>query len=391
LFSILFPDYTRRKTKKSLQLSVFVFKKYKKKMQEMKNEENPDQGQTNEELILRNLFFKMNGISLFEESHLKLNLLLRDSFYGLSFHSWYQWRPLQISKSMEEENVWNLILDLKRIPILVQNWIQEKQPKILDVNKYHLITLEISLYNFIDLPEIRSFAFLKHFKPILSLIGIQFKPSKKYNEFCSSDQSKDQLDKFYGKSEHSWIKEIKKNQHTLWFFKQGFFIAPSSIEKARYGLFSLKHITPGQYLFDFEGEKLTTSEFSQLSQERRLELESYVFEASFLISRNDKKNQVTYVINPFIDAKTPKIQIEDMRLHPNLGPWINEPSLGNVSNVFMQAFTFFDLRLENVKRYALQIISARNIKPLEELFLHYEGSYCRKNYIPGEKCPDLLD
>jgi hypothetical protein len=171
-------------------------------------------------------------------------------------------------------------------------------------------------------------------------------------------------------------------------------------QESRYGLFSLGYIAPGRLIFRFTGKQLLPTEFDLLSLDTKLKLEAYCFEATFLINDHIKEqeikdgydfdsNEIQLVFDP--TNKTQDMEIQDMDLNPNCGPWMNEPPRGKISNVLMQPFTFFNLDKDNWKeRYVLLVRSGRVILPHEELFLHYENNYCRKSYYPGEKCPDML-
>ncbi len=333
---------------------------------------------------IRDLFYHTHGLDLFEETNLKLNLLLRDAFSGIPFHSWYQWRPNVVHRVDVYEEIWIIIIELTTIPKIIENWLQ-KEHDIIHNDKYPYVELKVVFFNFIDLPMIQSWRYIKFISKMSEDISKKQKFNKNYQQFCLTNSNK------LSKENKIHISSAKKLHEAKWFFKEGVYIGLSTIDGAGFGLFSLDYIPPGSYICLFDGKKLTPDEFQEISLVKRIHLEAYVFEASFLIAQQgeEKDKTINLIFDPTNDNQ--ELTIKDMLQDPNPGPWINEPNLGSVSNVFMQSFTYFDLLPENKNRYVLKLISARAIYPHEELFLHYEGNYFRKNYTPGEKCPDLLD
>jgi hypothetical protein len=353
------------------------------------------QEQKDQELFnLRDLFFQIHGLELFEETNLKLNLLLRDAFHGIPFHAWYQWRPKSAYKITEQ--TWEIQIDVTDISKLIYNWLEKEAPNInISQEKYQkYLKLEVSFPNFIDIPIIQSWTFIKKLIKNPSRLNIFLPQHKSYQHFCEKQKVSEKFKLSLTIPIHikTSLDIAIQNQKAVWFFKDGLYIAPSRIPNAGYGLFSLYHIDPGMHICNFDGKRLSPTEFQDIPEMKRLVLEAYVFESSFVISKQHEKsheNTIVFVIDPTNEAN--EFTLNDMIKFPNPGPWINEPAVGSVSNVFMQAFTYFDLPQIDKHRYTLLLISARTIYAHDEIYLHYEGNYCRKHYSPGEKCPDLLD
>ncbi len=392
-----------------------------------------------DELILRDLFFHKTGSDLFEESNVKSNLLLKNSFLGLKHHAWYQWNPdsvLLVDPTINPNNFDQTFVitiattskgKFDDIPKNIIAWIVKQLPNFSQVEMSSYLHLHVKFYNQVDVPKLIEFKWNRNFnydfgfcldsaerKQQFQMLKYNFTASKSFKEGYIPFQT-DLMHKHVAKDYiERKIKPVElklhmltayKKNHAQWFFKEGFYIAPSSISssESRYGLFSLGFIKPGCLLFHFLGKQIIPDDFEKLNLETKLKLEAYVFEANFLlhdpkIAREEEKTEgnqkkkeayIQYVFDP--TNTNQEMRIKDMNMQPNCGPWMNEPPKGKISNVLIQPFTFFDIPLDRPKeRYVLIVRNARVILPHEELFLHYENTYFRKSYLPGEKCPDLL-
>jgi hypothetical protein len=347
----------------------------------------------------RDLFVQTTGTLLFEESYVKLNLLLRDSFgwepkifkgfsKNLPFKNWYMWRP-EVAIRTNKSQQWIVTLVKKSIHPLVQNWL----------NSEHFIfsqgveSILIEFVNDVDRPRIISKHKLPEESNILAFFRVHKYKQKKYIDFCNKKSKTTPTNMPINLRKD--IDFALKEHGAVYFFPEGFYLAPSSVPNAGYGLFSLGYIPPARILFNFEGKRLTPKSFQSLETHRRTKIEAFACEASFLIleTQPDDSKQSSNSINLVFDPTNSKyaLTVKDMHENPNAGPWINEPPIGFVSNVFLQGFTCFNLPEENLNRYMLFVVSARNIYPHDELFLHYHTNYSRQGlYSPGECCPDVL-
>jgi hypothetical protein len=171
------------------------------------------------------------------------------------------------------------------------------------------------------------------------------------------------------------------------FFKEGFYVAPSTIPGAGWGLFTLFPIPPNKILFQIQGHPLLESELNGFDFIKKQKIEAFAFSSSFFVSK-DSQEEVVIIFDP--TNSNQEFLLSDMPTVPNLAPWINEPPPGYISNVLLQGITYFDISESNLSRYSVHVIAAKCILPHDELFLHYGFNYHRRGYMPGLPCPDIL-
>lgn len=160
-----------------------------------------------------------------------------------------------------------------------------------------------------------------------------------------------------------------------WFFAPGFYRAPSMINGAGDGLFSLTTILPGTYLFVIKGKYWDPDVWATLPE--RQVLERFAFEASW------EKEQ--WIIDPTWGKG--HLLSKVAMSHP--GAWMNEPPAGMVSHVLTVPI-YDSTRNEVQKRCLLWVVAAREILPHQEIYFHYGSYYHRPDYQPGIACPDVV-
>ncbi len=360
----------------------------------------------------RDYFVQNTGLSLFEETYLKLNLLLKDSFgwrslnktsvlpKALAFTQWYQWRPDLAVRVTTNPEQWKILISFENIDIRVEKWLEQELINIFPKNKHckkQCILVEFA--NDVDKPTLLNKCSLPTETEQMNFLRTHKYNNQKFidmcNKFCNSSIS---IPAITSLLKHDVAFAINQNG-AVFFFPQGFYLAPSRIKNAGYGIFSLGYIQPAKLLFNFEGKRITPKHFESLSHHIREKIENFACEACFLTCASEpKQNEICLLleqnyINLIFDPTNSKhtLTLNDLLRNPNAGPWMNEPGAGSVSNVFLHAFTCFNIPEVDLSRYMLQAVSARNIYPHDELLLHYDKNYCRKGmYIPGETCPDIL-
>ena len=364
-------------------------------------------------IVFRDYFMKQTGLSLFEETYLKLNLLLKDSFgwcplnksntlvKSLAFTQWYQWRPLSAVRIATVPEQWKISLSLKNLDVSVRKWLEHEEIDIFANTKKYKQCILVEFVNDIDKPKlIKVCSFPTENEQLYLTRAYKYNQQRRFldmcNKFCDSSTS---IPSMLSPLKYDIEIAIQQN-NAIFFFSEGFYLAPSKISKAGYGIFSLGYIQPAKLLFHFEGKRLSPDSFQSLSHCIREKIENFACEACFLTSCNSESKQnetcilldenlISLVFDPTNSKHT--LTRNDLLKQANAGPWMNEPSVGFVSNVFLHAFTCFNMPEADLSRYMLLAVSARNIYPHDELLLHYDKNYCRRGlYLPGEKCPDIL-
>jgi hypothetical protein len=345
-------------------------------------------------MSLAAFFQQMTGEELFEESWYKLVLLLQDSFGDLAFRDFYTWRPrhaFPLPRSRYHDWIIGLF---GPFPPMVSKWLQSqplyKKPGYYQVH-FPCEMDQPSIVQSVANPSETSPHLWKNQKDL----SLSF-ASQVWHDFCQGGPVKSLPPRY-----RAPVKFARRQQKAVWFFPEGFYIAPSHIVHGGYGLFTLRSFPAGYPLFMVQGQHISLSDWNKLPPSRRTALELFAFEASFMVDTlstaaagtgaeegKDTTHTETYIINPLRDHD--RLEVEDMKHHPNPAPWMNEPAMGMVSNVFTQPFTAFDIPFQDPSRYRLWIISARRIYVHQELLLHYNEYYARTDYMPGLACPDVL-
>lgn len=324
---------------------------------------------------LCDIFSDQNDVGLFEEYYLKLILLLKNSFSQCSFYEWFNWKPKEALRSVENNKIWKITLQESNLHEIVKKWLQEQDFKFQKETEI----LFVFFNNDIDCPLIVNDT---SFIPIYYTNVILNFNSKIFHDFCvASDITKLKAS--------SLKKEIliAQKRGARRFYQQGFYLGPSSVSNAGFGVFSIGFIPSGTILFPFGGKRITEQELYSYNDEDRSKIEEFACEASFLESQDGETN----IVNLFFDPTNKKHDFKEKKNNKNIGPWMNEPPFGSVSNVFLRASTFFNLPKNKLHRYILNCVSAKDIYSHDELFFHYGNNFCRKeNYTPGTPCPDIF-